>query len=453
MLFSGCHEDTIIKSSLTPAIDNIHTFGIGPDFNNGTDTVTIHTRTVYADSIITSTRNAGNPIYHALGWVQDPFAGNTAASIYLQFSPPYAGFTVGNFTTLDSLVLVLPYATFTWGDTTMQHTQALNVFRISAPFSKDTTFYNFSSLPTDVQVGTGSVTTGMLGTGVIGDSTMVRGINRTPHLRIPLNASGFSDYFQNTVLTHVDSIPGFTTAFPGLVIAPDSTGAGYALPYFIINNSGGTYGSASILAYMHDPNNPTVDTAYQFPYSEANAAHFNRITRNYNGYPAATLFASAARDAAVTLMQNGPGAAIDVLLPHTKSLPQNVIINQAELTFTRIDTLSSDRFFGPLRLYPQGVNSSNGIYTIADRYPIQDATLNFIDGTPRLVSRGGVQVTEYRVNIPRELQRAIVQGSDGLHLRIGGTVNFPAAYRTLVGGSGNGNPVLRPSINIIYSKQ
>jgi hypothetical protein len=158
-------------------------------------------------------------------------------------------------------------------------------------------------------------------------------------------------------------------------------------------------------------------------------------------------------------MQNAPGVVLDVNLPYIqhlfKNLPNGALINKAELVFTQIEdpAYENRKYFGPLRLYPQGINSSGGRYTIADRYPVTDATLDFIDGSPRQVVRGGNTLTEYRINIPREVQKAIVQRSNGLHLHLGGTVNFPGAYRLIVGGRGNTNPLYRPSINIIYSKQ
>src|SRR6201990_2727962 len=84
---SACKEDAIIKSSLTRAVDNIHTFGIGPEFNNGTDNITLLTRTADEHTIITSTRNNGYPIFQSLVWMQDPFAGKTTGSIYMEFVP------------------------------------------------------------------------------------------------------------------------------------------------------------------------------------------------------------------------------------------------------------------------------------------------------------------------------------------------------------------------------
>ena len=454
---TSCREDTIIKSSLTPAVDNIHTFGIGPDFNNGTDTITMITKTVNEDSLVTSTRLNGFPIFHGLGWLSDPLAGTTAGSIYMQVVPTVVNFAFPANSTVDELVLVLPYSGFTWGDTTIMSSRTVRVYAIDEPFSKDSTFYNFSRLKTkDALIGTATIVTGPSIAGTIKDSVKVLGVNRAPHLRITLSDAFKSDFI--AALASDSFFTTFTAALPGFYIVPDTTGPGAALPYFRLNGPADIYSTAGVIAYAHTTGK-TDTLIYQFPYNENYCAHFNRVTRNYFNPPttAGSLLLSTATNDRLLMMQNAPGTTIDVNLPYTqglfKALPKNSIINRAELVFTKYDTSIGENFFGPARLYPQGINSSGGHYTIADRYPVTDASLDFIDGTPRTVNKGGKTVTEYRINIPREVQKALIQGSNGLHLRIGGTVNFPAAYRLLVGGRGMQDPVYRPSINIIYSKQ
>jgi hypothetical protein len=223
------------------------------------------------------------------------------------------------------------------------------------------------------------------------------------------------------------------------------------MPYFRLNGTSDLYGTAAIVAYGHDANN--VDTAIQFYYDERYAAHFNHIERDYTGSPAEGLKNSTALDDPLVVMQNGPGLAVDVVLPYIQNLPKGVIINKAELVFTQVPN-NSDQFYGPARIYPSGINTSNIHYTVADRYPINDQSLNFIDGTPHTRTKNGTNVTEYRINLPREIQQAIVTNrAGGLHLRLGGTINFPAAYRVVLGGHATTNATYKPAINIIYSKQ
>ncbi|MBS1615242.1 MAG: DUF4270 family protein [Bacteroidetes bacterium] len=453
---SACHEDAIIKSSLTPAVDNVHTFGIGPDFNNNTDTITMKTKTVFQDSLVTSSRGNGVPIYHALGWMQDKYAGTTLASIYAQFVPTTVGTKLSDVP--DSVVLELPYAGFSWGDTTVISTLQFNVYAISEGFSKDSSFFNYSSRAVNpTPIGTATIQIGPRGVGntyFISDSSIALGrkqIRQAPHLRIKLD----NNWVKNTFMKAVDSDANYDTylaQFPGLCIAPADTSnkfpGQYALPYFRLNGGTDLYSSAALLAYVDGNDSVPV----QFPYLEDQAAHFNRIRRNSSGYPLQNITSQ------YLAMQNAPGAAIDLQLPYIKELPDNIIINKAEIRFALLNAPGqpandTSKFFPPARLYPQGINSSGGQYTIADRYPINDVTLDFMDGTFSTFSHNGRSYTVYTLNVPRELQQAIIGSSSGLHLLIGGTINFPAAYRLVVAGPDFPDPELRPKLNIIYTKQ
>lgn len=60
-----------------------------------------------------------------------------------------------------------------------------------------------------------------------------------------------------------------------------------------------------------------------------------------------------------------------------------------------------------------------------------------------------MDITQYRINIPREVQRAIVNKTDTLHLRINGTTRLPGAYRLVLGGKGS---AYQAALNITYSK-
>jgi hypothetical protein len=461
----SCNENAIIRSSVTPAVDNITTFGIGPDYGN--DSVTMYVRTVFQDSINTSLRTAGYPVYHGLGWITDPFAGTASAGIYMQVVPTITGFKLGATEILDSLVLVLPYAGFTWGDTASTNNTTVRAYAINGTFSKDSNFYNYNRLSTAAtQLGAATIVTGRTGTGVIQDSTTIRqvvggvtqNVKKQSHLRIRIqDTSAFAPAFR-TALANDSSYASFTSLLPGFFIVPDTNGPGMAIPYFRLNGSANLYDVGALVAYTHVPERTDSAIANQFVYNLDQAAHFNRITRNYSGTPANSLIGNPDMVQQTVLMQNGPGASVDVVIPYARFLPKNVLIVKAELKLTQVPAIGETQFFGPNRLYPEGVNSAGARYTIADRYAYSqggtqyDAS-GFLDGNVTMAMINGMQVREYRINFPRELQRAILQGSDNLHLRITGTANYPAAYRILLGGKGQSNPAFKPALNIIYSKQ
>src|SRR5690606_1675391 len=103
----GCKESTVINSNLLSSADNINTVTFP-------DTLSVITRTVYDDSVVTSYNVS--PVYAGLGTVNDPYFGRTSAGMALQVVPPSTSYSFGSVP--DSAVLILPYSSFSWGDTT-----------------------------------------------------------------------------------------------------------------------------------------------------------------------------------------------------------------------------------------------------------------------------------------------------------------------------------------------
>jgi len=78
--------------------------------------------------------------------------------------------------------------------------------------------------------------------------------------------------------------------------------------------------------------------------------------------------------------------------------------------------------------------------------------LAVLDGYPHTYTVNGVSYVTYTINIPRELQSAIIQGQNTLHLRIIGTQDYYGAYRLIAGGGNNGDPNYQAKFKIVYSK-
>jgi hypothetical protein len=435
----SCREDTIISSNVTPSVDNITTFQVTlPDSF-------YEARTVRVDSIITSVYTSP---YQALGWVQQTEDGisNTMGSIYMQVVPRSTGSKFPAGDVLDSAFVILPYAGFTWGDTTSLSSYTIRAYQLNDTLSVGTNYFPFSQKATGTNIiGTGTLKVGTrnAGLGVIADSVMIGSTKVPPHLRVRLDNSVI-----NTLKAATDTnttFAGFLRAFNGIYLVPDTNFLGRALPYFRIDPTVGNYTGANLLVYAH---NTTRDTTYSFPYNATYAAGFNRITRKYSDV--SNIFNPSNPQ---LVMQNQPGAAIDFRFKNLNNqalIPEGAVLNKVEITFTRIRAFSDTFFFGPARIYPQGVSNTGVRYTVLDRYPIstQDG-LDFIDGTPR--STAGT--ITYTLNVPRELQQAITNKESTLHLLIGGTANFPGAYRLILASLTHPDPTLRPLVKIIYSKQ
>ena len=156
------------------------------------------------------------------------------------------------------------------------------------------------------------------------------------------------------------------------------------------------------------------------------------------------------------VLQNEPGLVADLKFPFIKYLPKTPI-NKAELIITEYSFMgdNKDIFFHPSRVYPVGVNDTGKTYNILDRYPLTySSPLVFMDGNIRTMQLGSTTVNQYILNIPREVQSAIVLQKDTLHLRISGAANYPGAYRLITaGGKSFSNSLMSVKLNIVYSKQ
>lgn len=447
---NSCKEDTILGSNVLPVDDTVNTVLIP-------DTLTILTKTVYDDSVVTSYSISGVPIYHALGSVTaDPVGGKTNAGFYFQIVPPSLGYDFPK--TPDSAFLVLPYSGFTWGDTTtMNMDQTIKVYEIADSLSKDSLYYSFSKTGVNpVEIGTATIgyNSGS-GHSSIKDSVNVLGVNRAPHVRIRLSQT-FLDKIKNEAAngTALGGYADFLRFQPGFYVAADST-TGNALYYFILNG-GSDFTMANVQFFYTDQKTDGTDTVkyVSFPFDQTRDAHYNRITRNYTGSQAGTLLTSSAVSDSIVMIQNKPGANLDIKIPHINSLPKQPIV-KAELIITqyKFPGDKSDVYFPPSRLFPVRINSSNGSENVQDRYPTSDTgPLVFMDGLRKDVTIDGATYSQYVINLPREVQKAIIEQRDTLHLRLSGPSTFPGAYRLITAGRNVSNDALKVKLRIYYSK-
>lgn len=445
LIHTGCKEDTIIKADVIPSVDSLYA-------NTFLDTITVLAKTFFDDSIVTSITPTTAPyVIHALGTVNDPFFGRTNASIYFQVVPERANYIFSaNNPVIDSAFVVLPYTFFRWGDTGSNSTQNLTVYRVTDDMSKSDVYYSHTVKGIDFSGNVSEPVT--VDVSKLDDSVMVLGQMRAPHLRIKLR-----DYFVQ-ILKDIAAGSGdnaaFISAMKGLCVASTDTTntTGRSLMYFILNNPA-DYRRAAVQFFYHEGSNIDSVKSSFFNFVSSDCAHYNRITRNYAGYPAAQYFNSTAPSDSIVLLQNEPGAAIDLKFPYLKNLPA-VVVNRAQLVITRVklgNDPDADLFFEPSRIFPIGVDPSGKLYSLLDLEPGSNGTIpyDFVDGSIQTTDLGGVTISRYVINIPREVQRAITNKTEQLHLRINGTQTYPGAYRLITGG---GNGLNKISLQITYSK-
>jgi len=442
---TGCRETTLIDSKVAPNLNSIDVYAIP-------DTFTIISKTVYDDSVVTSFNVSGLPINHALGTIggtgADPFFGKTNGGIFMQIIPESTNPTTTIFSTPDSVILFIPYSGYVYGDTANGSDQTVNVYPMQDTLGESSTYYPFTQKPYDPTRLYGSATIKMKH---LNDSVFMYGLNRMPALRVVLNSKFITD-IANASTTAATDYPTFLNAFKGLYIGPDTNQTGSTLPFFRLDGID-TFTQANVLWFYRDASG--TEQVFQFPFSTTYCGHYNYITRNYTGTPASTYFSSAATTDSLILVQNQPGAALDIRIPFLKNLSSSIpkmVINRAELIITQVPTNTSSVFTAPTKLYAVGINPSDGSkYQIADRTPVTSTTpLTFLNGYLQYATIAGQSLAQYTINLPREVINTINQQRE-LHLHINGTQDYPGACRLIAGGSNYPDINYRIRLHIVYS--
>lgn len=460
---TGCKENTIANSKLAPNIDNITTFG---------DTLKVITKTYFDDTIETGLTIGGIAVNQALGVINaDPYFGTTNAAIYFQAIPSYGNYNLSLGTDInnlpyifDSAVLILPYTGFRWGDTTSVSNQTFTAYMLADTMSTTTAYYSYNTKALGAAIGSATVNVN-----TIQDSVYIRGVNVAPHLHIRLDSATIAPILNSEGVQTAGSYSAFLTAFPGICVkAANPNQTSHVLPYFRLDPTDiaqDFYTAAGIAFYYHSSSLPDSPVVNPIAFNTTYCAHFNSIFRDYRNYPVNALFQSYQQNPhtsdSVIALQNQPGAALDLKVYGIKAIPM-CVVNKAELDITVVSTnnpTADNTFFQPSELYPLGIDSNGIAYTIADRYPLTSISpLAVLDGYPQTFtySVGPITVTTYVLNMPREVQAAIVAKRDTLHLHINGTQDYYGAYRLVAGGNKAGTQrggyPYWVNLRVVYSK-
>ena len=446
----GCKEETIVKASIAPGDMNLGTEIVS-------DTFTVITKSFFADALKTSEKLEGLPIIQGLGTIVDPFFGKTNAGLYFQVIPTVNdfSFSAGSYT-IDSAVMILPYSGFGWGNRTDPKPQKFTVFRLNEKLDINTDYYSNQDVSLREQVGEATIDlTSVLKTDTVTIAGSKVGFK---HLRIPMSQQFVNEVRDNIGTGTFASEGNFLGTFNGFFVMPDSnanTGNNADLLSYILFEGGSDYSRVAIAFYYRENGSNETKTAF-FNYVTGKTANYNRIYRNYAGYPAQSFISRYEQTKNTSddtlILQNDPGMLIDIRVPHISSLPVASII-KAEIVITQISSgVAADSLQVPNRLTPVGIDESGNEYEIAD-FNATDLTaaVVFVDGSKRTEKdAAGKDITTYRINIPRELQKAIIEKRKELHLRIRGAKGFPAAYRLVAGG--RGHSTYKTQLNIVYSK-
>ncbi|WP_247236929.1 DUF4270 family protein [Telluribacter sp. SYSU D00476] len=279
-----------------------------------TDTLTVRTSTVLADSVRTS-----NPDILLMGKYKDPLFGEiTASSHFWVNTPATTAVEFGTTARYDSLVLLMGYS-YTYGDTIP--TQKLAVHRITEDLSRTTTYYNTSKVAYAATP--------------LGEKTFLARPSTTGTMRVRLSDNLGSELFTLLSTPANQTNDKIHSVLKGLALVPGEDNTAII----------GIPGSNGVLLQLYYRSSPTdtVTKAYSLgahlnlntgPYR----AGFNRVIADRTGTPLEDIKPlqpiPASATNGYTYVQDALGVMTRIEIPYLNRLRANgpAAINRAQLT-------------------------------------------------------------------------------------------------------------------------
>lgn len=393
LLFSGCdNHNSPIGWDLMDQV--------GTDF---TDTVTVVAYSVLEDTI--STTNLSSNI---VGHLYDPVFGSTVASIYTQLAMSASNVNFGTNPVIDSCIFTLQLAGY-YGDTNSR--VGIRIHQLTEPLSKNTTYYQNSTLSYDPTPLNYSLTDYSIRPGqeVVVDTAIY-----SPHIRIRLSQA-FGQYLLNHQyqLNH-----DFSSFLKGLYItAVSHTGStGYEIITSITSSLSG------ITIYYHNADNTGL--RYKLGCS-SEGVRFTNFHHDYNSstnpsFHQEVLAGDQSVGATTLFVQGTGGVKTRITFPYLENtfahLDNRVVINKAELI---IKDINPEELYlvHPINLTLQGIKKDGGLTYLPDD--------DYYTSTAYYGGTYDAEKHEYRFRITEYVQQLI-----------SGTGNLTPSINLIVRGSG-----------------
>lgn len=428
--WQACKERTVTGTDLIPPVDNIHTF------EWTADSFAIRMNIGWRDSLRTNTYVKDRSPVVGLGMIKnDPFFGSLTLGLYTQFVPPIGGFefpSLSNYD-FDSAVLSMPYFDFSYGDTTLSsnNRQYLAVYRVTDNMGITDSVYTFSDYsyqPTPI--ATGSYTLKDLK-----DSFSYGTEKEVNQMRLKLDRNYILNEIVSLDTSKLANAEVFNEVFKGWYIAPLENAANSdRISYFVLEGPKALK-TARVDFYFRNKTNSEDQRTVSFPFKSLASAYANRVKRQ----PAGPLmsFKNQPLNRDSLIIEGKPGAYTEITLYHLNKMP-SAIINKAELVITAIPVGQDHWFTTPESLILEKVDATGKVRPVAD---VESGSglpstggANFMNGIAKKVTINGVEYVQYRLNLPRELQRSLMAGEDSLTLRIRSNEIYTGAYRMVAPG-------------------
>ncbi|MDQ3109091.1 MAG: DUF4270 domain-containing protein [Bacteroidota bacterium] len=398
VLLASCKKESPLGSDIQPDGDLINL--------QYTDSLTLRSITVKEDSI----RSDESGIVQ-IGDMNDPFLGNTKASLFTQLVIPnnLLGVEFDSLTVpavLDSCTLNLRYDFEYYGDTLQD--QQFNVYQLTEDLQYDSTYYSnqvkqcYPTYASRVPVGGALITPHPRTNTIIGADTTV------PLLRLPINYNFAQSIFAEGRPGGAFRTPAdFLQFMKGIYIdATTPSGTGSLLRFNLADTS------TKFIFYYH------VGTAIKTFSLVINSttAYFSNYKHNFTSATMGDLNFQLANPSVyssnATYVSGAAGVKTKIEFPYLeelRNLGYTIAINKAELVFKADPTTVDGTFPINKQLYVVSIDSAGRQILLPDMFE----SASYFGGSANTTAN------EYRINIARYFQQ-LMEGSkpnNGLFLK------------------------------------
>lgn len=384
-----------------------------------TDTIEVTTRIKLVDSVKSANLN-----YSVLGAINDPKFGKTNTALYSQLFLEQNNINFGSGTTLDSIVLILPYLDY-YGDTT--NNQQFKIYEVSETIDTFKVYSNESYTISD-EIGDHTFTPHPVVSGSGSDETF-------GDLRIPLHNAFGEKILSKSGQSELENDDNFKEYIKGIAIIPENNHPSG-------NGSLFTFDYQKIKVRMFYTTGSTQDSI-NFVFTNS-TEHLNAYNHEYSGTEAEGSLSQINTEN--IYIQGLAGLEIEVDFPNIEQLQtalggESVAINKAVLQVHRsTDTLAN--YTAPTLLlaneYRKPKDDSEGEFNY---YQILDGN-----------KVGGLYESDenlYNFTITRYLnQRLKGLSSEKLYLR---SFTYRALDRVVLSGVSETDENKKMKLNVVYS--
>jgi len=338
------------------------------------DTLSIRSQTVRDDVAETSVLNA-----YPLGFLNDPVFGKSEARLAMTMGMPNIEYNFGDSARLDSAVLVLPFGSEFYGDSTS--TYKIEVHELSTPL------YTFDAFPSNREYAHETTLMGSR-TGRLFPNTKVKVLDiiagdadtiktENPQLRIRLDASYITSHIMNMSKATLKSDYTFENSFKGLHIQvnKENTSGKGAMMFLNLANSG-AYVS---LYYKRKGDVLPVDTVTShFPLGSSVYRTAATVKQDYTGTVIESQLNQPNKQFQETYLQPLTGLRTRIRFPYLDKFKEKtgkIVINKAELVIDLAPGSDLNPFEAAPRL---------ALY----RYDIAEQRVGLPDSSPNTDARG-----------------------------------------------------------------